>query len=400
MDLKDEIKKITSEIIDEIIIKRRHLHQNPELSFREYETSAYIKKSLDELNIQWQSVVDTGLIATIVGKKGKKSNKTVVLRADVDALPIEESTNLSFKSINQGVMHACGHDIHTASLLGVAHILKRLEDKFCGTIKLIFQPAEEILPGGAIKILEEGVLQECNVDIVIGQHVMPSIPTGKIALREGKFMASMDEIRIKIIGKGGHGAEPHNIKDPIITAATVIISLQQIVSRFNNPSTPSVLSFGKIEAQGSTNIIPDFVYIEGTFRTMDEKWRLIAHDKIKNIAVNVSKSLDCECEIEIKKGYPSLYNNPMLTEEIRLYAIELLGSENVLDADIWMASEDFSYYSQNFTSCFYLLGVGYNDRAQKYLLHTSSLEIDEKSLETGMSLMSYIGLKHLQEDDC
>lgn len=398
MNLKDEIKKITSEIIDEIIIIRRHLHQNPELSFREYETSAYIKKSLDNLNIKWTSVADTGVIATIVGKKGKGPNKTVVFRADIDALPIEESTELLFKSINQGVMHACGHDIHISSLLGVAHILKKLEDKFSGTIKLIFQPAEEILPGGAIKILEEGVLQNCDVDIVVGQHVMPSIPTGKIALREGKFMASMDEIRIKIIGKGGHGAEPHNVKDPVTAAATVIVSLQQIVSRFNNPNTPSVLSFGKIEAQGSTNIIPDYVYIEGTFRTMDEKWRLIAHNKIKNIAVTVAKSLDCECEVEINMGYPSLYNDPTLTEDIREYAADLLGPENVLDSDIWMASEDFAYYSQNFSSCFYLLGVGFNDRAQKYLLHTSTLEIDEKSIVTGMSLMSYIGIKHLQNN--
>jgi amidohydrolase len=203
MNLKDEIRKVTSEIIDEIIIIRRHLHQNPELSFLEYETSSYIKKSLDNLNIEWTPVADTGVIATIVGKKDKGSDKTIVLRADIDALPIEEKTKFPFKSLNQGVMHACGHDIHTSSLLGVAHILKRLEHKFKGTVKLVFQPAEEILPGGAIKILEEEVLQNCNVDIVVGQHIMPSVYSGKIALREGKFMASMDEIRIKITGRGG-----------------------------------------------------------------------------------------------------------------------------------------------------------------------------------------------------
>lgn len=396
MELKDEIKKIASQILDEIIVKRRYLHQNPELSFFEYETSAYIKKTLDELDIPWLSIADTGVIADIVGKKNKKSNKTVVLRADMDALPIEENTSFSFKSKNSGVMHACGHDFHISSLLGVAHILKRLENEFCGNIKLLFQPAEEILPGGAIKILEEGVLQSCDVDIVVGQHVMPSILSGKIALRKGKFMSSMDEIRIKIIGKGGHGAEPHNVKDPVAVAATVIVSLQQVISRFSNPNTPSVLSFGKIEANGSTNIIPDDVNIEGTFRTMDEKWRAEAHELIKNITKSITEGFNCECEVDIKKGYPLLYNNPDLTADIRDYAIQLLGQDKVIDADIWMASEDFAYYSQNFTSCFYLLGTGFKDKNNIFSLHTSTLELDEDALETGMSLMSFIAIKHLE----
>ena len=248
MSLKDEIKKIASEIRDDILIKRRHLHQNPELSFKEFKTSAFIKNSLDELGILWIPVADTGVIATLQGNQ--KTSKTVALRADMDALPIQEETKLAFKSINQGVMHACGHDLHVASLLGVAHILKRLEKKINGTVKLIFQPAEEILPGGAIKILQEGILLNPKIDAIIGQHAMPSIESGKVGIRKGMFMASMDEIRIKVIGKGGHGAEPHNNNDPVVAASTIIVTLQQIISRYNNPKTTSVLSFGKIEANG------------------------------------------------------------------------------------------------------------------------------------------------------
>jgi len=271
MLLKDEIKRIASDITDDILVKRRYLHQNPELSFKEFNTSAFIKRTLDEWGIPWIPVADTGVIATL--QDNYKTGKTIALRADMDALPIQEETKFAFKSVRQGVMHACGHDLHVASLLGVAYILKRLEKKIKGTVKLIFQPAEEILPGGAIKILQEGVLLNPQVDIILGQHAMPSIESGKIGIRKGMFMASMDEIRMEVKGKGGHGAEPHNNNDPVVAASTIIVTLQQIVSRYNNPRTPTVLSFGKINANGSTNIIPDTVFLEGTFRTMDEEWR-------------------------------------------------------------------------------------------------------------------------------
>jgi amidohydrolase len=312
----------------------------------------------------------------------------------MDALPIQEDTDFAFKSINPGVMHACGHDVHVASLLGVAHILKRLEKKINGTVKLIFQPAEEMLTGGAIKILQEGVLQDTKVDVILGQHVMPSLESGKVGIRKGMFMASMDEIRIKVSGKGGHGAEPHNNNDPVVAASTIIITLQQIISRYNNPKTPTVLSFGKINGNGSTNIIPDTVFIEGTFRTMDEGWREEAHEKITNIAKSVAGGLGCECDIDITRGYPCLHNCETLTDKVYYCAKEYVGASNIIETDIWMASEDFAYYAQNFSSCFYLLGTGYHGRTNS-TLHTPTLDINEESIEISMGLMSYLTLQYL-----
>lgn len=392
MTLKDEIKAIASEIREDILAKRRYLHQHPELSFKEFNTSAFIKKSLDEWGIPWIPVADTGIIATLGGNH--KTGNTIALRADMDALPIHENTGLAFKSVNPGVMHACGHDLHIASLLGAAHILKRLGKKINGTVKLIFQPAEEILPGGAIKILQEGVLQNPKVNAILGQHTMPSIESGKVGIRKGIFMASMDEIRIKVKGKGGHGAEPHNNNDPVVAAATMIVTLQQIVSRYNNPKTPTVLSFGKIEANGSTNIIPDTVSIEGTFRTMDEHWRDEAHEKIIGVAKSIAHGLGCECDIDIKRGYPSLHNCEVLTDKIHSYMREYMGDENIIETDIWMASEDFAYYAQNFSSCFYLLGTGYPNRINSSL-HTPTMEINEECIEIGMGLMSYLSFQYL-----
>lgn len=391
MTLKDDIKAIASGIRDDIFTKRRYLHQHPELSFKEFNTSVFIKKSLDEWEIPWIPVADTGVIATL---QGNKPGNTIALRADMDALPIQEETDLEFKSINRGIMHACGHDLHIASLLGVAYILKKLEKKINGTVKLIFQPAEEILPGGAIQILQEGVLQNSRIEAIIGQHAMPSIEGGKVGIRKGIFMASMDEIRIEVKGKGGHGAEPHNNNDPVVAAATIIVTLQQIVSRYNNPKTPTVLSFGKIIANGAINIIPDKVFMEGTFRTMDESWREKAHKRIIKISKSIAEGLGCECNIKITKGYPCLHNNEILTDKIHSYMREYMGKDNIVETDIWMASEDFAYYAQNFNSCFYLLGTGYQGRTNSSL-HTPTMTINEKCIETGMGLMSYLSLKYL-----
>lgn len=392
MLLKEEIKKIANEIKMDVVKKRRFLHQNPELSFKEFNTSAYIKKTLDELDISWTSVAETGVIALIKGKQ--PSDKVIALRADMDALPIYEKNKIDYKSVNEGVMHACGHDVHMASALGVAKVLKNLTNSFKGTVKLIFQPAEEVLPGGAIKVIEEGALNNPKTEAIIGQHVMPSILSGQVAIRSGKFMASMDEIRIRIIGKGGHGAEPYKVVDAVTAAATLIATLQQVVSRKNNPSTPTVLSFGKLQANGSINIIPDEVLLEGTFRTMDEKWRDEAHRQIVSITESVAKGLGCDCVIEIKKGYPCLHNDAILTKNIRNQMEEYLGKENVIDSDIWMASEDFAYYSKQLPSCFYLLGVGKN-KDENPSLHTSTFNINEDSIEVSVGLMSYILLRNL-----
>ncbi len=391
MKLKGIIKDIAHEIKDDVINTRRFLHQNPELSFVEFKTSSYIKKILNDLNIPWTSVADTGLIATIHGNQ--PSDKVIALRADMDALLLHEKNNIEYKSLNEGVMHACGHDMHIASVIGVAQVLSKL-NKFKGTIKLIFQPAEETLPGGAVKVIEEGRLKDSEINAIIGQHVMPSLVSGKVAVRSGRFMASMDEISINIVGKGGHGAEPHKNIDPVTAAATIIVSLQQIVSRKNNPATPTVLSFGKLQANGSKNIIPDEVLLEGTFRTMDERWRDEAHLLISTIATSIAEGFGCSCIIKIKKGYPCLHNSPSLTNSVRSIMEDYLGKENVVDADIWMASEDFAYYSEISPSTFYLLGVGDNQK-ENPSLHTSTFNINEDAIEISVGLMSYIALKYL-----
>lgn len=392
MQLSDNIKEIALETKDDIIAVRRYLHKNPELSFKEYNTSVFIKEYLDKICVDWVPIANTGVLATIHGSQ--ISGKVVALRADMDALPIQEETNLDFKSINKGVMHACGHDVHTASLLGVAQILKRLEKEIDGTVKLIFQPAEEILPGGAVKILQDDAFLNPKADIIIGQHVMPYIESGKIGIRKGKMMASMDEIRIKVIGKGGHGAQPNETKDPVVAASTIIVMLQQIISRNSDPRIPSVLSFGKINANGSTNIIPDTVYLEGTFRTLDENWRERAHEIIRTMTASIATGLGCTCEIDIRKGYPHLHNHEGLTREIQFYMKEYLGAENVIETDIWMASEDFAYYGQHADSCFYLLGAGFPDKTNSGL-HTSTLEINENCIDISIGLMSYLTIKTL-----
>ncbi len=391
--LLTEIKNCATKISARVVEDRRHLHSHPELSFQEYKTSAFIKSRLDEMGIPWQPIAKTGVVAVIQGEKS--SDKTIVLRADMDALPITEANDIIYCSRNNGVMHACGHDVHTASLLGVATILQSVKTKYGGTVKLIFQPGEEILPGGASLMIKEGVLQNPTPDAVVGQHVSPNIPVGKIGIRKGKFMASMDEIFVTVRGKGGHGAQPHLNVDPVMISAQILVSLQQVVSRMANPTLPTVLSFGKVIANGAINIIPDEVYMEGTFRTLDENWRNEAHERMKQIAETIAKSMGGSCEFNINRGYPFLINEEKLTEEVRGYACEYLGQENVLDADIWMAAEDFAYYSHVADSCFYLLGIANKAKGITSSLHTSAFNIDEEALTIGAGLMAYIALKEL-----
>ena len=391
--LLTEIKNCATKISARVVEDRRHLHSHPELSFQEYKTSAFIKSRLDEMGIPWQPIAKTGVVAVIQGEKS--SGKTIALRADMDALPITEVNDIIYCSRNNGVMHACGHDVHTASLLGVATILQSVKTKYGGTVKLIFQPGEEILPGGASLMIKEGVLQNPTPDAVVGQHVSPNIPVGKIGIRKGKFMASMDEIFVTVRGKGGHGAQPHLNVDPVMISAQILVSLQQVVSRMANPTLPTVLSFGKVIANGAINIIPDEVYMEGTFRTLDENWRNEAHERMKQIAETIAKSMGGRCEFNINRGYPFLINEEKLTEEVRDYACEYLGQENVLDADIWMAAEDFAYYSHVADSCFYLLGIANKAKGITSSLHTSAFNIDEEALTISAGLMAYIALKEL-----
>lgn len=392
--LKEKIRQLAENYHSEIISIRRHLHMHPELSFHEFETAKFVEENLSRIGINnHRRMASTGIVATIEGKNPSK--KTVALRGDMDALPITETNAVEYKSKNNGVMHACGHDVHTSSLLGAAKILNEIRNEFEGTVKLIFQPGEEKLPGGASLMIKEGVLESPKPASVIGQHVMPLIDTGKVGFRSGVYMASTDEIYVTVYGKGGHGAMPHLNIDPVLITSHMIVGLQQIVSRNANPIIPSVLSFGKVIAEGATNVIPDSVYIEGTFRTLDEKWRDEAHIKIKQLAKSICEGMGGRCDFNIVKGYPALINNPALTASSKRHAVDYLGSENVLDLDIWMAAEDFSFYSQKTDACFYRLGTRNEKRGIVSSVHTSTFDIDELALQTGMGLMAYIAVKEL-----
>lgn len=391
--LRDEIHQSAQKIHSNTIENRRYLHAHPELSFCEYETSANVKARLDAMEISWKAIANTGIVAVIQGEK--PSGQVVALRADMDALPITEANDVIYASKNEGVMHACGHDVHTSSLLGTAKILQSIKSRFGGIVKLIFQPAEEKIPGGASLMIKEGVLEDPKPGAVIAQHVMPGIDCGKIGIRKGKHMASMDEIYVTVRGKGGHGAQPHLNIDPVLITSHIIVALQQIVSRMANPTLPTVLSFGKLIANGAVNIIPDEVYMEGTFRTLDEKWRTEAHKQIKKMAEAIAEGMGGSCDFKIVRGYPLLVNEERLTEQVKTFAEEYIGKENVLDLDIWMAAEDFAYYSQVADSCFYLLGVGNKEKGIVSSLHTPTFNIDEDALALSTGLMAYIAVKRL-----
>lgn len=391
--LKEKVSQLAANLSAAAISNRRHLHANPELSFREFKTSAFVKERLNELNIPWTPMADTGIVAMIEGKR--PSSQLIALRADMDALPIAEQNKVEYASTSPGVMHACGHDAHTSSLLGTAAILQSLKEDFAGKVKLIFQPGEEKLPGGASIMINEGVLKVDKPSAVIAQHVSPNIPAGKIGIRKGKFMASMDEINVTVRGRGGHGAQPHMNVDPVMIMAQILVALQQVVSRIANPAEPTVLSFGKVIADGAINVIPDTVYMEGTFRAMNEKWRDEAHKQMKKIAQGIAESFGGGCEFNIVRGYPFLINEEKLTDHVQAYAEEYVGSENVVPQDIWMAAEDFSMFSQAADCCYYLIGVRNESRGITSSLHTPTFNIDESALQTGMGLMAYIALKQL-----
>jgi amidohydrolase len=391
--IKNKIQELATNIFNEVVGYRQHIHANPELSFKEFQTSLFIKDKLKKWGIEYTDCANTGVVGLIKGNL--PSDKVIALRADMDALPIHEANDKPYRSKNHGVMHACGHDVHTSSLLGTANILNQMKDEFGGTIKLIFQPAEELLPGGASIMIKEGVLENPKPDYIVGQHVMPLIDSGKVGFRSGIYMASTDELYVTVTGKGGHGAQPHQNIDPVVIASHIIIALQQIVSRNADPRLPSVLSFGKVIANGATNIIPNEVKIEGTFRTLDENWRDEAHKRMKKMAEGMAESMGGSCDFDIHRGYPFLINEEKLTANARAFAEDFLGKDNVVDLDIWMAAEDFSFYSQVTDACFYRLGTGNAAKDTQYSVHTPRFDVDEDALKISTGLMAYIALKQL-----
>ena len=388
MGLKEEIQNLSEKYSEEIISIRRHLHAHPELSFQEKETSAFICSKLDEWGITYRSgIAGTGILASL---SGEKEGKTIAFRADMDALPIQEINEVPYKSMNQGVMHACGHDVHSACLLGAIRILMDISKEFKGKILFIFQPGEEKIPGGAKLMLEENLFGDEKPELIIAQHVYPDLPAGMAGFREGRYMASSDEIYISVKGKGGHAALPAKLKDPVLMTAHIITGLQQLVSRNALPGLPTVLSIGKVIAAGAVNVIPDEVKMEGTFRTMDEEWREKAHELIRNYVEGISRSMGGEAEIEIRKGYPVLYNDKNICSAAARFAGIYLGQENVKDLDIRMTAEDFAYFSQQFPSVLYRLGISSGSQHSP-ALHTSSFDIDESAVKTGAGLMAWLG---------
>jgi len=393
-DLKEKIKKLAASYSQEMITARRHLHAYPELGFREFNTAAYIADKLKEYGISFKTgIAETGIVGEIKGKN--PSIKTIALRADMDALPIIEANDVEYRSTNAGIMHACGHDVHIACLLGAAKILIELKEEFQGTIKLFFQPSEEAFPGGAIKMIEEGVLSNPTVENVFGQHVLPTLQAGKIGLRPGRYMASTDEIYLTVKGKGGHAATPELYINPLNIAAAILLKLSEEFNKHKPSDTPSVLAFGRITGDGRTNIIPDEVKLEGTMRTFDEAWRAEAQEMISSIATSTAKELQGSCDVHLAKGYPVLVNDDELTQKVKQDAIAYLGSDNVVDLEMRMTAEDFAYFSQKVPSCFYRLGVRNEERGIVSNLHTSAFDVDESCISTGMGLMAWIAISGL-----
>ena len=394
--MKDQIKALANKYFEEVIAHRKHLHANPELSFKEFKTSKYIKDFLFNNGIEYKDqYVKTGIVAHIKGRNHDK--KTIALRADIDALPILEKNESNYTSKNKGIMHACGHDVHTSSMLGVCKILNDLKSSFEGTFKIIFQPGEEILPGGASLMIKEGALENPDAELIIGQHVYPQLEAGKVGFKKGMYMASADEIYVTIKGKGGHGALPENCIDPILIASHIIVALQQIVSRHAKPTIPSVLTFGHIEGIGATNIIPNEVKIKGTFRTFDEEWRKNAKEKMKKMSEAIAEGMGGSCDFDIHNGYPFLTNDEEVTQVAWDSANEFLGKEMVFPLDLRMTSEDFAFYSQKIPSCFYRLGIANNSEGINSGLHTNTFDIDHEALRTSIGLMSFIALKMIKQ---
>jgi len=385
----DKIKGLAKKYAPEFIEVRHHLHAHPELSYQEYETSKLVQQQLGSFGIDYEIKAETGVVGLIKGKNADK--RIIALRADMDALPITEENNVPYKSKVDGVMHACGHDVHTSCLLGAAKILNELKNDWEGTVKLIFQPGEEKNPGGASLLIKEGVLENPKPSAIFGLHVHPGLNTGKMSFRGGKVMASADELYITIKGKGGHAASPHLCIDPILIASHLIISLQQIISRNNNPHNPSVLSITSINGGTTTNVIPDEVKLKGTFRAMNEEWRFKAHDLIRKMATDLVNSMGGKIDLVIDVGYPSVYNNEALNELAMEKASEFIGKNNVEETEKRMGAEDFGYYSQQIPGCFFRLGVMNKEKGIISGVHTPTFNIDESAIETGIGIMAYLG---------
>ena len=395
-DLETQIKQKANHYFPYLVDVRRHLHTNPELSFKEIETSRYISTQLIKHRIEHQSgIVGTGIVALIKGKNPNK--KCVLLRGDMDALPINEKNDVAYKSVNEGIMHACGHDVHSTCILGAALILNELKDSFEGTVKIIFQPGEEVLPGGASLMIAEGILENPKVDAAVALHVFTDLEAGQAGFKTGMYMASTDEIYIDVVGKGGHAAMPIEYNNPILIASEILLALNKEFPNDAKSKIPTVLAFGKMIANGATNVIPEIVSIAGTFRTMDETWRKQVHEKIKSITTKIAAEKNAKAEVKIVSGYPFLVNDEAITNKAKNVATTYLGKENVSELPIRMTAEDFAFISQQVPACFFRLGTGNKKQGITSGVHTATFNVDENAIETGAALLSAIAVELLSE---
>ncbi len=386
--IKESIQQLAKKYAKEFIDIRHHLHANPELSYKEFETSAFVQQKLTEWGIAFEVKATTGVVGLIKGKNPGK--KIIALRADMDALPIIEENEIDYKSKNIGVMHACGHDVHTTCLLGAAKILNELKDEWEGRVKLIFQPGEEKNPGGASLLIAEGVLENPKPEKIFALHVHPGLEIGKLSFRNGMVMASADEIYISIKSKGGHAAAPQYTADTILIASNLVVSLQQIVSRNNSPFNPSVLSITSFQGGNTTNVIPSEVKLMGTFRAMNEEWRFKAHELIKKQTLELVAAMGAEATIHIDVGYPFVLNDEALGNATRKKAEEYMGATNVEETELRMGAEDFAYYSHQIPACFFRLGAGNKAKGITSGVHTPTFNIDESAIEIGMGMMAWL----------
>jgi hippurate hydrolase len=387
--IQQKIRALARQYAPEFIELRHYLHAHPELSYQEFETSKLVQQKLASFGIATEVKATTGVVALIEGKN--PSARTIALRADMDALPILEQNDVPYKSVNQGVMHACGHDVHTSCLLGAAKILSETKNEWEGTVKLLFQPGEEKNPGGASLLIKEGVLEKPAPSAIFALHVNPQLEVGRLSFRGGKVMASADEIYITIKSKGGHAAAPQFTADTILVASHLIVALQQIISRNNNPLKPSVLSITSFQGGYTTNVIPSEVKLMGTFRAMDEEWRFKAHELIRKLSTELVHSMGAEIDLHIDVGYPSVYNHEPLNEATRKLAEAYLGEEKVEETEIRMGAEDFGYYSQKIPGCFFRLGTANKKKGITAGVHTPLFNIDEDAIEIGMGIMACLG---------
>jgi amidohydrolase len=387
--LQQSIKELANKYADEFIAVRRHLHAHPELSYQEFQTAEFVRQQLQKMGIPHRTMAQTGVIGLVTGKNAGK--RVIALRADMDALPITEENNVDYKSKHEGVMHACGHDVHTTCLLGAAKILHELKDEWEGTVKLIFQPGEERNPGGASILIKEGVLQDPSPQAIFGLHVHPHLEVGKFSFRGGKVMASADELYITVKGPGGHAAAPHLTVDTVLVASHLVIALQQVISRNRNPFNPSVLSICSFQGGHTTNVIPSEVKLMGTFRALDEEWRFKAHELIRRQCIEIGQAMGATIDLHIDIGYPAVYNNEALNQIAVKQASLFVESDRIQETEVRMGAEDFGYYSQVIPGCFFRLGAGNVAKGIVSGVHTPTFNVDESAIENGMGMMAWLG---------